>query len=607
MEDPVLKSPNREAEYMFSKATFPIQFLPNDIFNYLFQFLRSFEIRFFIRCNKGLYSERRDRLPFHLSSILSEKYYYEAEFRMNLLQHIKDPSKQLSLLLRGEIIISSSEPNIIPNLHLFQNLYQLTLCFGVTIDNLNAFNDVMPLNISVIELKFFPSLTILPTAFENLSEIILISCPLLEDIGVLEEVSVIHLENCPLLSDIDCLGKHREAGAVDGNKKSKSKQRQITLRKCPLITSVDHLSEIPSLTLIDCAGIKNIHKLKRIKSLKVEDCGIEDFHLLSASNEIVSLKLYKYDYLSDYSCLQWIEELYFSNVNLSQVKAFQRVRKLSFHQCHELLDGYGLENAYSIIFNDCSKLSDITMLGKVHHLEIHNCSFVHSLKGLGLGNRRVILSSCSTEITDFYHLKSVHEVNISNCKKFCGYSTAYQLTSPDCSLSPTPTPTEISIEKSESEVPALPIPSTPATPNLMLEESSSPSRNRIVRVSNCPSFTLLSDFSSVHHISLRNCVGLKNLNGLKNVYSIEIRSCLALVDIKDLGNNHRVEILACDSINDLSPLQGIPEVIYKDSRTMNANYHCGSGYSTSTSTTPSTCSTPSSSKLHRKEIKHSWN
>lgn len=506
--------------------------LPLDLFDYLTDFLFYRDYRNLLKTFRLLYHEKRHKIKFHLSYFISERFYKDDSFRDHLLKCVKEPMKQLSLILQGRSIASKSKPCMIESPHKLNFIHSLTLLQG-DLTNLEGL-----CNIHTLQITSFSKLTTLPLSFQNLQELSLINCPSLTDIHAIQEVPIIHIENCPSISDISMLGK----------------QIRLTLQKCSGITNISHLSKIHTLSLSSCPQIESVSGLGKVPSLLLMDCPINNFHELTENR---CLKLLQYHSILDYSIFNNIIELYFHSCNIADLTVFQYPKslltKIAFQQCYELIDANALHYLTTIIFRDCYQLKYIDKLGNIKHLEIDNCPEITSLDGLGHNHHKLYLRSLP-KITNFNQLFKVYDITISDCHQFQGIDNAknHLLRIYNCN---------------------------------QLKSVNMFSNVYHLSIRNCDHIVNIDGLTNVVSLEIKNCSNLVDMKGLlsnNKMKRIELFGCDNIISVEGIENISEVIIKECKhlisrgySSSTPSLINNIPGVVTRSTSTSSS---CSSDY-----------------------------
>ena len=148
-----------------------------------------------------------------------------------------------------------------------------------------------------------------------------------------------------------------------------------------------------------------LYKLKGFYSKKYYDGEIE----LKAKR--ISLDL-SYTDITDVSMLGHLEELYLKDCrNLEDVSALGNLKKLNVMCCENITDVSALSKVKKLVLRGCSKIRDVSMLKDVEELDIR---WIELEDMSMLGSVGILYLSCST-LTDVSPFVNLQELTLSCC------------------------------------------------------------------------------------------------------------------------------------------------------------------------------------------------
>jgi len=109
----------------------------------------------------------------------------------------------------------------------------------------------------------------------------------------------------------------------------------------------------------------------------------------------------------------------FGMKNLTDVSMLGRVHTLNLKYCINLSDVSMLGNVYDLNLSECYSVSNVSMLGRVHTLNLSHCDKIKDVSKLG-GVHTLILKYCDG-IKDVSMLGNVHTLNLSGYKHIKNY------------------------------------------------------------------------------------------------------------------------------------------------------------------------------------------
>ena len=167
----------------------------------------------------------------------------------------------------------------------------------------------------------------------------------------------------------------------------------------------------------------------------------------------LKFKLYSKYEIHDFNIVSNIYDLDISYSVISDVSMLSRVHILDLSCCYNISDVSMLGNVYDLELSWC-KISDVSNLGNVHKLKLSGC----------------------TSITDVSNLGNVHDLNLSFC---------------------------------------------------YISDVSNLGNVNILKLRWCKNIQDVSKLGRVHDLNLSYCNGVKDISMLKNVHTLNIQGCKA--------------------------------------------------------------------------------
>ncbi len=422
-----------KAEKMMSRVkdlTTNWKSIPTVIYTLINEYLSRTEFLRLLNTSKTVFLDvKRETIYYNLGSTASILFCKDTKFREFVLNQVYNPSKQISLDLFSHYQ---------RNLHTFYqnaiNVHKLMIRDLDRVTSVDLYGTIEELTIQNFEklkiiqnfekVKIFkiydcPKFQSLSYRSDCLQDVLIANCPSLRNTRGLERVPVLSFHFCRGLHDISNLGKH---------------QKQLSLKGCIRLASVNHLGNIPELQIVDCPNVVDVSGLGNVPNLEINNCPAISLDSLSLLNRNKKLKLalvplHSYYHTGDCEKIELVslplEDL--SKGDLSGCKEFQ----LRF--CERVIDVSPLRHIDNVYLFRCHQIVDISCLGGVQTLRVEVCRGITNLNGLGLipnlsvylcerladisqlgQNRNVVISTC-IRIEDFSSLGSVESVAVIDC------------------------------------------------------------------------------------------------------------------------------------------------------------------------------------------------
>jgi hypothetical protein len=360
------------------------------------------------------------------------KFLTDADFRATILSKIQDPQNQLIISLNVNPVpvtyaetlrqIPAARLEMLRNanhlneewIHLFPNYSRgLKIIRNNTIE---SFQNCIAA--PVIYLEGFSKLTDL-TQFSNLQELFLRECDEIVNASPLKNLKKLSIVNAPKLTNVNELGNIYE----------------LFLNNCPLLEDISKLTNNYKLTIKGCPKIKsNLSSLKNIPHLTTDL--LTKFNQVTKLQSCLSLDILQYrddnitipgtvKYLSIQFWKSGHKNIYFSSLQSLKIDSagnefinllpFSEIPYLSFEGCHILsLQGISSNKQKSITLHNCLDMTDFSPLN---------------------GIRKVILSLCNG-FNHAHQIPEVYDLSIIGCDSLVNVlplSTIYHLELINCS------------------------------------------------------------------------------------------------------------------------------------------------------------------------------
>jgi hypothetical protein len=541
-----------------NKDSHTLSLIPKDLFPIIQQYISLLDYDCFMNSSKTIFHEVKfETIYYQLTNKLSQQFLVnEDNFRAKILAKVKDPLRQIGLILENEDTSSGAE-NALPfpvnklqysnyeiqSLRQFAQIPNLKIYFfNSTIDSCHGLEGLQKLELS----GFFQLIDI--SSLRSLTEVTLCNCRYLSNINPLSNLHRLKLIYCPKIEDVSCLRNIHdltlEVCENISDISSLTNNRKIMIKDCPKIKSFDSLktckeiSLTPNMVLLDLTIFENVKKLF-LHHYTAPPSHI-DTTLTSASSPLPALSIPaastfppssptmsssvgpsspSSSVASSVSSTTTTTAAAF-NASLSAVlnpsSAFLTANFMAGGgsvtdnllivppSCQKLIlsesifqirNAFVLQSLHSLELRHCLTVrdEDVVFLSEIHTLKLVNCLNIHSLNGLNpLKNQFVTIKESNYK----HGIKDFS--SLKNIPKVHLLSCYHFNSGEDV--------------ENVSEL----------------------------WIENCPNYKDLSKLSNIQNLVLYSCNGVESLQGLYGVPFIEIKSCLKLTSLNGLGGNQKI-------------------------------------------------------------------
>jgi hypothetical protein len=246
----------------------------------------------------------------------------------------------------------------------------------------------------------------------------------------------------------------------------------LRLSECFKVEDLSPLINNTYLSIDGCTGVKKTSTFQNVRYLTLRAPNIPQIHELE---EIPCPFITLYGYTST----GW-------NISNPRRKSLTFVQNSTFSAS---LTISFLSSLFSVTFNRCNSLADISCLSQVPYIRLCSCPALQSLQGLNPKLlKRIVIQNCD-RIVSFIEIDGCEEVEIHRCPKFKD-------------------PSQLQNVKKLTII-CCPIP---------------------------PEVPYLGNISSLKIVECR----LRSVTGLSNVPIIEIKDCRTIKDLHLLQNNQKI-------------------------------------------------------------------
>lgn len=123
-----------------------------------------------------------------------------------------------------------------------------------------------------------------------------------------------------------------------------------------------------------------------------------------------ALSWHRYDGFTDALKCARVHTVVIYNSFVNDVSALGSVHMLELHECHNITDVSALGMVHTLVLDNCSGVTDVSALATVHTLTLDRCDGVQDVSTLGTVHALTLLS-CSSVIS-YWALITVHTLCI---------------------------------------------------------------------------------------------------------------------------------------------------------------------------------------------------
>jgi hypothetical protein len=211
-----------------------------------------------------------------------------------------------------------------------------------------------------------------------------------------------------------------------------------------------------------------------------------------------------------------------TNKKISDVSMLGSVHELNLAGCRRVVDVSMLGGVYSLNLTGTG-VTDVSMLGNVHELGLSNTE-VADVSMLGKVHA-LDLSYCN-QVSDVSMLGSVHTLYLSGCGRVTDFSALGKVH-------------ELHLA------------------NIDITDVSAFGGVYTLNLADCHGVTDVSALGGVYKLNLYNCTGVTDVSALGKVHTLTLAHCHGVTDVSALGGVHTLNLMDCVGVTDLSALDGV--------------------------------------------------
>jgi hypothetical protein len=332
-----------------------------------------YEYQKLLNCSKVFKQMKYETQFLKLTKQRAYDYATKEIFHQEVHLQVHDPLLQLSLRV---------EPNLFPYINFYDHpftYHSLEIHFSYKLSRVTNFTSLRSL-----KLKFCDGIQEV-NCLGHLENLELVHCKNLIDVTGLGNIPVLKISHSINLVDISAL----------------TNNKSLTVDNCREIQDYSCFQNIPRVSSDLLKTVSDLQRLTNPKYLGIWH-NITDFSCclgslqsleLRACNTITTLQgISKIPHVRISVCpfLRSLGDLsaeYTKSVVIeycTRLKSFSPLKDISsveIWNCPTFLNGLDVENVDHLVIDSC-EIADISMLGKIKHLELHGCSRIKVLQGL---------------------------------------------------------------------------------------------------------------------------------------------------------------------------------------------------------------------------------
>jgi hypothetical protein len=199
--------------------------------------------------------------------------------------------------------------------------------------------------------------------------------------------------------------------------------QSLQLKNCVPLVGIPCLSSLRTLSLVFCSMIKRVSFSPNLIKVAIEHCN--SFEDLSTLSHVPEVTLSSCNRVISIIPLQRVPKV---NIRTSiEIKDWERISNPEddYMQTNRTITIFGLvlrdnlQNISHLVFECCAM--DLSLITKIHHLEIISCTDLMTTEGLGSVTGSLILSHC-WNVTSLIGLENIPEVSVISCKNIVDFS-----------------------------------------------------------------------------------------------------------------------------------------------------------------------------------------
>jgi hypothetical protein len=332
-----------------------------------------YEYQKLLNCSKVFKQMKYETQFLKLTKQRAYDYATKETFRQEVRLQVQDPLLQLSLRVE-------------PNLFFYINFYDhpftyhsLEIHYSHKLSRVTNFTSLKSL-----KLKFCDGIQEV-NCLGHLEKLELVHCKNLIDVTGLGSIPILKITHCINLMDISSLTNNKSL-TVDNcgkildcscfqNIPRVSSDLLKTVVDLQQLTNPKHLGIWHNITDFSCC-------LGSLQCLELRSCNT--IQILQGVSRIPHLRISVCPFLTSLGDLsaEYTKSVVIEySTRLKSFSPLKDIRSVEIWNCPTFLNGSEVENVHHLVIDSCG-IVDISMLGKIKHLELHGCSRIKVLQGL---------------------------------------------------------------------------------------------------------------------------------------------------------------------------------------------------------------------------------